>query len=63
MAEEDQELVDYTNAVMTDTGVSNIQMVTNNGLEEPIPRTNAYDTMLSKKYDVKKQAYILSINK
>lgn len=52
MAEEDQELVDYTNAVMTDTGVSNIQMVTNNGLEEPIPRTNAYDTMLSKKYDV-----------
>jgi hypothetical protein len=52
MAEEDQELVEYTNKVMTDTGVNNIQMVNNNGLEEPAPRTTGYDTMASKKYDV-----------
>ncbi len=50
--ERDQELVDYTKKVISDTGISNIEAVCNDSLSEPSPQTDDYSKIVSKQYDV-----------
>ncbi len=52
LVEEDEELVDYTKTIISDTSITNINALCNRSLEETAPRTADYETMLSKKYDV-----------
>ena len=50
--EADQELVDYTKKIISDTGISNVEAVCNDCLSEPKPQTDDYAKIVSKKYDV-----------
>jgi len=50
--ERDQELVNYTKKIISDTGINNIEAVCNDSLSEPNPRTDDYSKVVSKQYDV-----------
>ena len=52
MVEEDADLVKYSNSLITKAGITNIKSVQNRSIEEPSPRTDGYDEIVSKQYDV-----------
>ncbi len=52
MVEEDADLVKYSNSLITKADITNVKSVQNRSIEEPSPRTDGYDEIVSKQYDV-----------
>tara|TARA_B100001996_G_C18613877_1_gene574879 strand:+ start:119 stop:1270 length:1152 start_codon:yes stop_codon:yes gene_type:complete len=50
--DKDPDLIDYQKETMSKWSLGKYNALVNNGLQEPAPRTEDYETMLSKKYDM-----------